>query len=182
MGWRIIHPLECPVAFHGTFQRFVQGILREGLIPGGHKHNARSETFFSCPEPTGVVSSGSWDLCSKLPGYKFNCEIVVVVDVYRACKAGAVLYLSDGNALLTRHVLDPEYILFVCNARTGRDIWLNRVRGGVPPENRCRFYRAVQVELKYGLRLHLNFDAFDEEDTRRAKEEIPFINRVVPTL
>ena len=116
MGWKLVHPLECPVAFHGTFHRFVQGILREGLIPGGHKHNARSETFFSGREPTGIVSSGSWNLCSKLPGYKFNCEVIVVVDVYRACKAGAVFYLSDGNALLTRHVLDPEYILFVYNA------------------------------------------------------------------
>ena len=78
--------------------------------------------------------------------------------------------------------MDLEYILFVCNARTGRDIWLNRVRGGVPPENRCRFFRALQVGLKYGSPLHLNFDASDEEDTRRAKEEIPSINRAVLTL
>ena len=30
--------------------------------------------------------------------------------------------------------------------------------------------------------MHLDQDAFDEEDRRRAREEIPFVDRVVPTF
>ncbi|OQV16995.1 putative tRNA 2'-phosphotransferase 1 [Hypsibius exemplaris] len=101
---------DCPQALHGTYARFMESILREGLKPMTRQH-----IHFSKREPTEK---------NDVSGIRKNCNVLIYLDVEKVLRDGIPLFesangviLSPGNAA---GCIPAEYFLKVLdrNSRT----------------------------------------------------------------
>eukprot|EP00923_Selenidium_pygospionis_P039555 GHVN01068712.1.p1 GENE.GHVN01068712.1~~GHVN01068712.1.p1 ORF type:complete len:235 (-),score=25.44 GHVN01068712.1:681-1385(-) len=87
---RIEDPRECPVVVHGTFQKHLADIQRDGLRLMGRNHIH----FF--PPPDSPVARSA-----VVSGPRPMSEVFIYVDVSKAMEAGVVFYRSANNVILT---------------------------------------------------------------------------------
>merc|ERR1712151_124329 len=79
------------VCVHGTYKQHVDSILQHGLWAGGGCSN-RNHVHFAPYEPgDGRVISGM----------RYNCEIAVYLDLWRALAAGIPFYRSTNQVILS---------------------------------------------------------------------------------
>ena len=101
LGWKKITATEIPRLLHGTTWNAFHKILNQGLIPGGGQvRGGRKEVFFSPADPRGNPKD-------KYPVYKFDCDVVFVVDTKAAEEKGCCFYLTEGGAVLCKSTV-PE--------------------------------------------------------------------------
>jgi 2'-phosphotransferase len=87
-------PAEVPICIHGTYQRFEESIIREGL-----SRRTRNHIHFAVDRPGGEVISGS----------RLNVDMLIHVDVRRAMEAGHRFYRSVNNVILSEGPISAEY-------------------------------------------------------------------------
>ena len=95
---KIEDPTEFPVVVHGTYKKFWEPILNEGL-----KRMTRLHIHFApgYPKDKGVIS-----------GMRSSCDILIEIDMAAAMKDGIQFFLSSNNVILTEGiegVLPPKY-------------------------------------------------------------------------
>ncbi|XP_047314791.1 tRNA 2'-phosphotransferase 1-like [Impatiens glandulifera] len=94
----ILSPEECPICVHGTYKKFLDSILEQGL-----KRMKRLHVHFSCGLPTdGEVVSGM----------RRDVNVLIFLDVEKALRDGMKLYISDNKVILTEGfegVVPPNY-------------------------------------------------------------------------
>lgn len=88
---RLLKPIlsakEVPICVHGTYKRFLQSILEEGL-----KRMKRLHVHFSC----GLPMDGE-----VISGMRRDVNVLIFLDVGRALEDGMKLYISDNKVILT---------------------------------------------------------------------------------
>ena len=84
-----------PTLYHGTVDRFLAAIRREGLLPG-----ARTHVHLSPDVET-----------ARRVGARRGAPVVLVVDAAAMASAGRVFYQSENGVWLTDRV-PPEYLTF----------------------------------------------------------------------
>jgi 2'-phosphotransferase len=87
-------PAEVAICIHGTYQKFEESIIREGL-----SRRTRNHIHFAVDRPGGEVISGS----------RLNVDMLIYVDVRRAMKAGHRFYRSVNNVILSEGPISAEY-------------------------------------------------------------------------
>jgi len=83
----ITSPSQIPVCVHGTYERFMSSIWREGL-----KRMERNHVHFATglPQEDGVIS-----------GMRATAQVLIYLDVEKAMADGMKLYISANNVVLT---------------------------------------------------------------------------------
>ncbi|XP_057500621.1 uncharacterized protein LOC130784674 [Actinidia eriantha] len=78
---------EIPVCVHGTYKKFLESILEQGL-----KRMERLHIHFSCGLPRGgeVIS-----------GMRRDVNVLIFLDVKKALEDGLKIYISDNKVILT---------------------------------------------------------------------------------
>lgn len=81
-----VDPQETPVAIHGTYEKCITSIRKQGLsrMSRQHIHMAVAE-----PGSSGVIS-----------GMRKSCDYLVYVDIVRASEAGLKFFRSANNVIL----------------------------------------------------------------------------------
>ncbi|WP_222105832.1 RNA 2'-phosphotransferase [Paraburkholderia sp. BCC1886] len=74
--------------YHGTAERFMDSIRKEGIKPAGRHHVHLSETFDT----------------AKSVGARHGKPVVLIIDALTMAKNGFVFYLSDNNVWLVDQV------------------------------------------------------------------------------
>ncbi|KAA8520506.1 hypothetical protein F0562_014762 [Nyssa sinensis] len=83
----ILSAEEVPVCVHGTYKKFLESILENGL-----RRMKRLHVHFSCGLPTdGEVISGM----------RRDVNVLIFLDVRKALEEGMKLYISDNKVILT---------------------------------------------------------------------------------
>jgi len=111
-------PSEC---VHGTYSRFLDSILKSGLMPGGKQGPAWRNTVHFQPHAPGDQRV----IC----GMRHNCEIAIWVDLREALKDNIPFYVSKNKVILTSGidgVLPSHYIQKVVDLRSGREIFTRK--------------------------------------------------------
>lgn len=83
----VTSPSQIPVCVHGTYERFMSSIWREGL-----KRMGRNHIHFATglPQEDGVIS-----------GMRATAQILIYLDVEKAMTDGIKLYISANSVVLT---------------------------------------------------------------------------------
>ncbi len=92
LGLNAVEPPQ--VLFHGTVERFLQSILRQGLIPGARQH----------------VHLSSDRRTAEIVGKRRGEPVVLIVQSLQMHEQGRQFYLSQNGVWLTAHV-PPEFLL-----------------------------------------------------------------------
>merc|ERR1712032_1769849 len=92
------------VRCHGTYERHLQSIIRDGLKAGGNLGQAhRKDVHFSVKRPGETVVSGM----------RQSCQVVVYLDLPRAARDGLRFYRSANDVILCagiNGIVPPTYI------------------------------------------------------------------------
>lgn len=87
-------PSEIPVCIHGTYKRFLDSIIREGL-----DRRSRNHIHFAVDRPGGKVISGS----------RLNVEVLIFIDVEKAMNNGITFYRSTNNVILSEGPIKADF-------------------------------------------------------------------------
>jgi len=104
----ILSPLDLPVpglCVHGTYFEALPSILRTGLQTMGRRH-----VHFS---------TRPYRSTQAISGMRWNCEVLVYLDVEAALQAGIKIYLSSNEVALVPQTVPPSCFLKVCGAGDG---------------------------------------------------------------
>ena len=104
------------VAFHSTFNSFLRPILQHGLIPGGWKGEKFRRHVHLATERTSTA------------GLRSGFEVILEVDLERACNSGCTFYRSENGVLLTEDIIPPPCIMRATRTESGRVVELDRLR------------------------------------------------------
>uniref|UniRef100_A0A061RJ36 2'-phosphotransferase n=1 Tax=Tetraselmis sp. GSL018 TaxID=582737 RepID=A0A061RJ36_9CHLO len=109
-----------PIAFHGTYRRYVPQIMEGGLRSMGrtHVHLARD-----LPEAGNVIS-----------GMRASAEVVVCVDIHRAISDGLRVFESANGVILCREI-PPRYFRSVIDRKTGEELLKHSTAEGTRESN-----------------------------------------------
>jgi len=92
------------VCCHGTYERHLQSIIKDGLKAGGNMGQAhRKDVHFSVKRPGETVVSGM----------RQSCQVVVYLDLPRAARDGLRFYRSENDVILCAGIsgtIPPAYI------------------------------------------------------------------------
>jgi len=105
-----------PIVCHGTYLKVWDAVKQEGLktMSRNHIHFVPSDTV----KGKGVIS-----------GMRYNCQILIYIDLYSAIKDGIKFFLSANNVILSSGLngqLSPKYFLKVVRfekGQPGKVIW-----------------------------------------------------------
>jgi RNA:NAD 2'-phosphotransferase (TPT1/KptA family) len=96
--------------YHGTFQKQLESILLEGLIPGGKRRGSRTHVFFS-PHPTGDERN--------IGGQRFEAPLIIKVSAALLRELGIVVYKTSNFAYVTVSVVPPRAIVWMFTVEQG---------------------------------------------------------------
>lgn len=95
---------EGEVCCHGTYERHLASILKQGLKAGGTQGQTfRKDVHFSVKPPGEAVVSGM----------RLNSQVAIYVDLARAARDGIRFYRSANDVILSAGIngsIPPEYI------------------------------------------------------------------------
>ncbi|GMP42945.1 hypothetical protein CsSME_00012506 [Camellia sinensis var. sinensis] len=83
----ILSAEEVPVCVHGTYKKFLESILEQGI-----KRMKRLHVHFSC----GLPMDGE-----VISGMRRDVNVLIFLDVKKALEEGMKLYISDNEVILT---------------------------------------------------------------------------------
>ena len=119
MGWLEVTSAQVPFVYHNTYRACMHSIIKHGLVPGGLvASGGRSENVFSGASPWHVP-----DELSNIPRYPFDFDTVLIFSTEKAESANARCWLTDGTAVLSRDIINPEALIEVRDRKTGDMIW-----------------------------------------------------------
>ncbi|CAE7465907.1 kptA [Symbiodinium sp. CCMP2592] len=87
--------------YHRTNERGMNGILRDGMIPGSARSN-RAHNY---------LSPYRLDDTKYKSGMRSNQPVELAVDTQRAINAGCVFFVTETDGVLTRDTIPPDCIL-----------------------------------------------------------------------
>lgn len=95
---KITNPRQIPICIHGTYNKYLPSILRNGLsrMSRNHIHFACGETY-----DKNVIS-----------GMRTSCEIKIYINTERAMNDNISFYKSENNVILSvgiNGVIPPKY-------------------------------------------------------------------------
>ena len=99
---RIENAYEIPEAIHGTYKKYLNNIMKDGLKTMGRTH---IHFAIGTPGKSEVIS-----------GMRSSCNTLIYLDIQKCLDDGIELYLSENNVVLTsgiNNVLEPKYFLKV---------------------------------------------------------------------
>ncbi|KAG4096434.1 phosphotransferase KptA/Tpt1 [Neocallimastix lanati (nom. inval.)] len=107
---KVMDPSEIPVVIHGTYTKYLNSILDNGLIPKNRTHIHFAKGLYG---EEGVIS-----------GMRYNYEIAIYIDSKKAMKDGIEFFISENGVILSTGLnnrIDKKYFKKICK-KNGQEI------------------------------------------------------------
>lgn len=106
-------PKEC---VHGTYRRYLEAILDQGLKAGGKQgQSQRNHVHFAPRAPAGEVISGM----------RADCQVAIWLDLAAAIRSGIPFYMAKNDVILspgTDGIVPAEFFEKVLDLKTGANL------------------------------------------------------------
>ncbi len=100
---------------HGTKAKYIDSIMREGLVPGGMARGSRNENHFATVE--------AWDHHSA--GYRYESEVSIYLNVPLIIQSNMKFWLSKSGAIVTEEIVAPFFMDKIVHNRSRDVMWTN---------------------------------------------------------